>query len=87
MAIDNEYEGEVVDGATNFQKEGDSRVRPVKSYRQVKSPRAGSLPRHAPSSQPKCPTDKLKEYRVAVYRDTYREVNRQVYREVDQDST
>ena len=78
-----------------FKKEGDSRVRPVKSYRQVKSPRGGSLPRHAPRirprgsqprratrSRPKSPTDKLKAHREAVYRGKYREVNRQVYREV-----
>jgi len=39
MAIDNRYD-EVVDGATNCQKERDSRVRSVKSYRQVKSPSA-----------------------------------------------
>jgi len=32
MAIDNRYEDEVVDGATNFQKGRDSRVRSVKSY-------------------------------------------------------
>jgi hypothetical protein len=36
MAIDNQYD-EVLDGATNCQKERDSRVRSVKSYRQVKS--------------------------------------------------
>jgi hypothetical protein len=45
-AIDNRYD-EVVDGATNCQKGRDSRVRSVKSYRQVKSLPGGSLPRHA----------------------------------------
>jgi hypothetical protein len=36
-----------------FKKEGDSRVRSVKSYRQVKSPPGGGLLRHAPTSLPK----------------------------------
>jgi hypothetical protein len=35
MAIDNPYDGEVIDGAMNFQKEGDSRICTTKSYRQV----------------------------------------------------
>jgi len=79
MAIVNRYD-EVVDGATNFHKEGDSRVRSVKSYRQVKSQPGGSLPRHVPTSQ--MPT--FKSYRQAksppeaVYRDTHR----QCYKEV-----
>jgi hypothetical protein len=62
MAIDNRYDVEVVDGATNFQ-EGDSRVYIIKSYRQVEA------------------------HREPVYRDTHRAVNREVYREVDLDST
>jgi len=39
--------------SNKFSKEGDSRVRPAKSYRQVKSPRGGSLPKHAPRSRPR----------------------------------
>ena len=85
MAIDNRYD-EVVNGTTNFQKEGDSHVRSVKFYRQVKSQPGGSLPRHVPTSQK--PT--FKSYRQgkksaleAVYHDTHRHV----YEEVDQDST
>ena len=53
MAIDNQYDGEVVDGGTNFLKEGDSRVTPGKSYRQVKSPRGGSLLKYGLRSQPR----------------------------------
>jgi len=90
MAIDNRYD-EVVDRATNFQKEGDSHVRSVKSYRQVKSQPGGSLPRHIPTSQKLT----FKAYRQAkrppeaAYRDTHRqvhqEVDREVYQEVAQD--
>jgi len=39
MAIDNRYDGEVINGATNFQKDGDNRVYMIKSYRQVKAHR------------------------------------------------
>ena len=44
-----------------FKKEGDSRVRSVKSYRPVKSP-------------PSSPTDKSKAHLEAVYRDMHRQV-------------
>jgi len=54
MAIDNQYDGEVVDGATNFQK------------------------REIAVSDQSSPTNKLKAYVEAVYRDTRREVDRQV---------
>jgi len=82
MPINNQYDGAVVDGANNFQKEGDIRVRLVKSSRPVKSPRASIPPKHSLRGRPKSLTDKLNAYREAVYRDTYREVNRQIYREV-----
>jgi hypothetical protein len=39
--------------SNKFSKEGDSRVRPAKSYRQVKRPREDSLPKHAPTSRPR----------------------------------
>jgi hypothetical protein len=98
MAIDNQYDGEVVDGATKFQKEGDSRVYTIKSYRQVKSPPGGSQPRHAPTGLQRSPTEKSKAHLEAVCRETHRQVyqevlptgqeyaERQVY-QVDQDST
>jgi len=44
--------------SNEFSEEGDSRVYTIKSYRQVKSPPGGGLPRHAPTSLPKSPTDK-----------------------------
>jgi len=53
MAIDNQNDGEVVDGATNLSKVGDSHVYMIKSYRQVKSPPGGSLLRHTPISLPR----------------------------------
>jgi len=74
MAIDNQYDGEVVDGATKFQK------------------------REIAVSTRSSPTDKSIAHLEAAYRDTHRQVNqevdrqvcrdthRQVY-EVDQDST
>ena len=37
--------------SNEYSKEGDSHVRSVKSYRQVKSQHGGSLPRHVPTSQ------------------------------------
>jgi len=93
MAIEKPYDGEVVDGATKFEKEGDSRVYTIKSYRQAKRPPGGSLLKHVPTSQK--PT--FKSYRQAksppeaAYRDThrqaYQEVDCEVYQEVDQDST
>jgi len=52
MAIDDQWDGQVVDGATNFQKEGDSSVSPAKSYSKVTSPLGGRLPRHASRSRP-----------------------------------
>jgi len=51
-AIDNRYD-ELVDGATNFQNGRDSHVYIIKSYRQVESLARGSLPRHAPTSEPR----------------------------------
>jgi hypothetical protein len=90
MAIDNQYDGKVVDRATNFQKDGDRCVRQVKSPRGGSQPKyapsiwpRASLPRHRPRSRPNSPTDKLKTYREARYGGKYREV----CREVDQDST
>jgi len=72
MAIHNQYDGEVVDGATNVQK------------------------REIPVSIQWSPTERLIDnrkavYQQAVYRDTYEEVNIQVYHKtywvVDQYST
>jgi hypothetical protein len=37
MAIDNQYDGEVVDGAKNFQKEVDSRGYTIQCYQQVEA--------------------------------------------------
>ena len=48
MAIDNQYDGEVVGGATNF-KRGDDHVKNT-SFRQAKSPPGCSLPRHTEQS-------------------------------------
>jgi len=48
MAVNNQYE--VVNGAKNLQREGDSHVRLLKSYWGVKSPPEGSLPRHTPKT-------------------------------------
>jgi hypothetical protein len=64
MAINNRYD-EVVDGATNFQKEGDSRVRSVKSYRQVEANLEAvyrDMYRQV-KSPPPSPTDKTKAHR------------------------
>jgi hypothetical protein len=55
MAIDNRYD-EVVDGATNFQKEGDSREYTIKSYRQIEAHREAvyrDTPRCLPRSRPR----------------------------------
>jgi len=48
-----------------LKKQEDSRVKPVTTYRQVKSPPGGSLPRHTPASLPWSPTDKSKVRREA----------------------
>jgi len=80
----NPYDGEVVDGAPNFQKEGDSRVRPVKSYRQVKSPCGGILPKHAPRSRSRSlPWCRPTLYWSRPSRARTNEVDLEVYREVD----
>ena len=49
-------------------QEGDSRVYMIN--RQVKSPRGGSLLRHAPTRLQRSPTNKSKAHLEAVYRDT-----------------
>jgi len=61
VATDDVYD-EVVDGANNFQKEGASRDRSVKSYGQVKSP-------------PSSPIDKPKDRLEAVYRNIHRQAH------------
>lgn len=53
MAIDNPYDDNVIDVATNFPNERDRHVHMIKSNGQVKCPAGGSLPRHTPTSLPK----------------------------------
>ena len=63
-------------------KEGDSRVRSVMSYRQGNSPPGGSLPRHAPTSQPRSQPRSLlrvdQDSTEVVYREREHEVDRMV---------
>ena len=63
-------------------KQGDSRVRSVKSYRQVNSPPGGSLPRHTPTSLPRCRPRSLlrvdQDSTEAAYRERNDEVDRMV---------
>jgi hypothetical protein len=63
-----------------FKKEGDSRVKSVKSYRQVKSPPGDSLPRHAPTSLPRSRLRSLlrvdQDSTEAAYRERTYEVDR-----------
>jgi hypothetical protein len=47
-----------VEGARDFQKEGDSWVRRAKSYKQVKCPRGGSVPKHSPMKSTEMSTEK-----------------------------
>jgi hypothetical protein len=62
--------------------EGDSRVRSVKSYRQVNSPPGGSLPRHAPTSLPRSRPRSLlrvdQDFTEVAYRERNHEVDRMV---------
>jgi len=91
MAIDNWYD-EVVDGATNFQKGGDNHVHTIKSYRQVnKLSWRQSTETHTEKSTEKSTKKSTSQVLPTSQKpagmqstETHQEVDRDVYREVDQ---
>ena len=86
MEIDNRYDEEDIDGATSFQKGGDNHLYTIKSY--TKQPTVGqsTKTRTVKWTSEVIPTSR-QAHREAIYRDWHWEVDRDVYAEVDQDST